>query len=188
MLFWNSCAYSVIQRLLAIWSLIPLPFLNLAGIFERSWTLAWRILSMSYLYVKWTQFCSSLNILWHYYPSLGLKWEHLFQSSGHCWVLQICCHIECSPLTASSFRIWNRSAGIPSPPLALFIVMLPKVYLTSHCTMSGSRWVFTASWLSGSWRSFLYSSSVYIILFWIIFVYMYLKCICSEWMGKRLNK
>ena len=27
--------------------------------------------------------------------------------------------------------------------------------------MSGSRWVITPSWLSGSWRSFLYSSSVY---------------------------
>jgi len=27
--------------------------------------------------------------------------------------------------------------------------------------MSGSRWVITPSWLSGSWRSFLYSSSMY---------------------------
>jgi len=27
--------------------------------------------------------------------------------------------------------------------------------------MSGSRWVIIALWLSGSWRSFLYSSSVY---------------------------
>ena len=27
--------------------------------------------------------------------------------------------------------------------------------------MSGSRWVITPSWLSGLWRSFLYSSSVY---------------------------
>ena len=39
--------------------------------------------------------------------------------------------------------------------------MLPKVHLTSHSRMSGSRWVITLSWLSGSWRSFLYSSSVY---------------------------
>ena len=28
--------------------------------------------------------------------------------------------------TASSFRIWNSSAGIPSPPLALFVVILLK--------------------------------------------------------------
>ena len=33
----------------------------------------------------------------------------------------MCWHIECSTLTTSSFRIWNRSTGIPSPPLALFI-------------------------------------------------------------------
>ena len=38
--------------------------------------------------------------------------------------------------------------------------MLPKTSLTLHL-MSGSRWVITPSWLLGSWRSFLYSSSVY---------------------------
>ena len=31
-----------------------------------------------------------------------------------------------------SFRIWNSSTGIPSPSLALFVVMLPKAHLTSH--------------------------------------------------------
>ena len=85
----------------------------------------------------------------------------LFQSCGHCWVFQICWHIECSTFTASSFRIWNSSTGIPSPPLALCIVMLSKAHLTSHSRMSDSRWVITPSWLSESWRSFLYSSSVY---------------------------
>ena len=35
-------------------------------------------------------------------------------------------------LTTSSFRIWNDSAGIPSPPLALFAVMLPKAHVTSY--------------------------------------------------------
>ena len=87
----------------------------------------------------------------------------LFQSCGHCWVFQICWHIESFTFTASSFRIWNSWTGIPSPPLALFIVMLPKAHLTSHSRMPGSRWVWviTPSWLSGSWRSFLYSSSVY---------------------------
>ena len=85
----------------------------------------------------------------------------LFWSCGHCWVFQICWHIECSTFTASSFRIWNSSTGIPSLPLALFIVMLLKAQLTSHSWMSGSRWVVTPSWLSGSWGSFLYSYSVY---------------------------
>ena len=85
----------------------------------------------------------------------------LFQSCGHCWIFQICWHIECSTFTASSFRIWKSSTGIPSPPLVLFVVMLPKAHLTSHSKMSGSRWVITPLWLSGSWRSFLFSSSVY---------------------------
>jgi len=39
--------------------------------------------------------------------------------------------------------------------------MLPKAHLTLHSRMSVSRWVVTPLWLSGSWRSFLYSSSVY---------------------------
>ena len=41
--------------------------------------------------------------------------------------------------------------------------MLPKAHLTSYSRMSCSRWVWviTSSWLSGSWRSLLYSSSVY---------------------------
>ena len=52
-------------------------------------------------------------------------------------------------------------AGNPSTPLGLFIVKLSKVHLTSYSRRSGSRWVTTPSLLSGSLRSFLYSSSVH---------------------------
>ena len=104
------------------------------------------------------QLCNSLSILWHCL-SLGLKWKLTFTSPVATAVFQICWHIECSTFTASSFKIWNISSGIPLPPLALFGVMLSKAHLTSHSRMSGSRWVITPSWLSGSWRSFLYSSS-----------------------------
>ena len=72
----------------------------------------------------------------------------LLQSWGHCWVFQICWHIECSTSTASSFRIWNSSTGIPSPPQALFVVMLSMAHLTSHSRMSGSTLVITSSWLA----------------------------------------
>ena len=34
--------------------------------------------------------------------------------------------------TASSFGVWNSSAGVLSPPLALFVVMLPKTHFTLH--------------------------------------------------------
>ena len=102
--------------------------------------------------------------VWTFF-GIALLWDggntDIFQSCGHCWDFQICWHIECSTFTASSLRICNRSVGIPSPPLVLFIVMLPKAHLPSHSRMSGSRWVITPSWLSGSWRSFLYSSLVY---------------------------
>ena len=98
---------------------------------------------------------------------IGMKTD-LFQSCGHCWVFQICWHIECSTFTALSFRIWDSSTGMPSLPLALFIVMLPKAHLTSHSRMSGSRWVITPLWLSWSWRSFLYSSSVYLCHLFLI--------------------
>ena len=46
--------------------------------------------------------------------------------------------------------------------------MTPKAPLTSHSRMSGSRWVIISSWLSGLWRSFLYSSSVYYCYLFLI--------------------
>ena len=46
----------------------------------------------------------SLNILWNEcFIHSGMK-TYLFQSCGHCWVFQICWHIECSTLTSLSFR------------------------------------------------------------------------------------
>ena len=61
----------------------------------------------------------------------------------------------------SQHHLWGFEIAQPSPPLALFTMMLPKICLTSHSRMSGSRWVITPLWLSGSWRYFLYSSFVY---------------------------
>ena len=52
----------------------------------------------------------------------------LFQSCGCCWIFQICCHIECNTFTASSFRIWNSSTGIPSHLLFLFEIVNEKQY------------------------------------------------------------
>ena len=46
--------------------------------------------------------------------------------------------------------------------------MLPKTHLTLCSRMPGSRWVITPLWLSVSWRSFLYSSSVYSCQFFLI--------------------
>ena len=147
-------------------TLVPLPFLNPAWTsgsswFMYCWSLAWRILSITLLaceisaIVEWFEHSLALSFF-----RIGKKTD-LFQSCGHCWVFQICWHNECSTLEESSFRTWNSSAGIPLPPLALFLVILPKVHLISDSRMSGSRWVITPLWLSGSLRPSLYSSSVY---------------------------
>ena len=92
--------------------------------------------------VVWAFF--GIAFLW-----IGMK-TNLFQCCGHCWVFQIRWQSDCSTFISSSFRIWNSSTGIPSLPLALSIVMLPKIHLTSHSRMSVFRWVNTSVWLSGS--------------------------------------
>ena len=52
MFFWNCLAFYMIQQMLTIWSLVPLPFLNPAWTsgsswFMYCWSLAWRILSIT---------------------------------------------------------------------------------------------------------------------------------------------
>ena len=97
---------------------------------------------------------------------------YLFQSYGHCWVFQICWHSECSTFTGWSFRIWNSSTGIPSPPLALFIVILPEAHLTSHSKMFGSRWVITPCDYLGHEDLFC-SFSVYSCHLFLTFCFFY---------------
>ena len=106
------------------------------------------------------------TIVWYFEHTLALPffgiWMKidLFKSCGHCWDFQICWHIEYSTLTASSFRVLNNSAEIPSPSLALLVVMLPRADLTLHSSMH-SRWVITPLWLSGSLIPVIYSFSMY---------------------------
>ena len=133
MFFWNSLAFSMIQWMLANWSLVPLPFLKPAWIsgssqFTYCWRLAWKILSITSLWnecncaVVWVFFGIAFLRDWNENWPFPVLWPLLS--------FQICWHIECSTFTASSFRIWNSSTGIPSPPLALFIGMLSKAHLT----------------------------------------------------------
>ena len=131
--FWNFSVHALLK-----------PSLN---DFEHNLASMWKACNCA---VVWTFLGISLF-------GIGVKID-LSQSCGHCSVFQVCWHIECGTLIASSFRIWNSSAVIPSPPLALFVVILPKAHLTSHYRMSGSKWVTTTSQLSGSLKPFWYSS------------------------------
>ena len=149
----------MIQRMLAVWSLVPLPFLKVSSLnickfsfhvllkssldkFEHCFTSVWDDCKCA---VVWTFF--GIAFLWDWNENwlVAVLWPLLcFPNLLAYWVQHIHSII---------FWIWNSSTGIPSPPLALFIVLL-QAHLTSHSRMSGSRWVITPSWLSGSWRSF----------------------------------
>ena len=69
MFFWNSLPFSMIQRMLAIWSLVPLPFLKSAWTSESSWfmycrSLAWRILSITLLACEMSAYMDARVGLW----------------------------------------------------------------------------------------------------------------------------
>ena len=114
------------------------------------------------------QLCGSLNSLRHCL-SLGLKWILTISSPVATTEFSRFAGILSAALSQHHhLEFENSSTGIPSPLLALFVVMLPKAHLTSHPRISGSKWGITPSCLSGSWRSFLYSSFVCSYhLFWI---------------------
>ena len=88
---------------------------------EFSCVVIWTFFGIAFLWV-WNE-NRPFPVLWPLlsFPNLRAYWVQIFHSI--------------------IFRVWNSSTGIPSPPLALFIVMLPKAHLTSHSRMSGSRWV-----------------------------------------------
>ena len=127
--FWNSLAFPMIQRMLAIWSLVPLPCLNPtwtsgSSWFMYCWSPAWRILSITLLVYE----MSAIVRLFEHpltlpFFEVGMKTD-LFQSCGHCRVFQICWHTECSTLTASSSHAWT-----------------PQLQLTAEQPLTGECWI-----------------------------------------------
>ena len=76
--------FYIFQWMLAIWSLVPVPFLNPActsgsSQFRCCWSPAWRILSITLLTCEVSAIGSILSILWHCL-SLGLEWKLTFSS------------------------------------------------------------------------------------------------------------
>ena len=134
--------------------------------FSKPSLYVWKFLVHVVLKLSWKDFEHNLASIWNehncivVWTSLTLSFfgirmkTDLFQSSGHCWVFKIGWHIYCSILIASCFRIWNSSAGIPSPSLALLIIMFPKAQVTSYLRMSDSRRLTTPLWSSQSLRHF----------------------------------
>ena len=106
MFSWNSLAFPMIQWMLAIWSLVPLPFLHPdwtsgSSQFTYCWRLAWGILSVTLLACEMSAtvryFEHSLVLPFF---RIGMKTD-LFWSCGHFWVFPICWHVECSTFNRS---------------------------------------------------------------------------------------
>ena len=77
----------------------------------------------------------------------------LFQSCGHCWVFQTYWHIECSILTASSFKIWNSSAAYTSRKVHIYACRFFKIKRSfcAHCsimilTLNSISWLSFHNW------------------------------------------
>ena len=133
MFFWNSLAFLMIEpdvgNLISGLSAFSKTSLNI-------WKFMVHILlkpDLENFELYFTSMWDECNcaVVWAFltlpFIGIGMKTD-LCQCCGHCWVFQICWHIECSTFIASSFGIWNSSTGIPSPPLALFVVMLPNTH------------------------------------------------------------
>ena len=110
-----------------------------------NWTESWKILSM--ILLAWEMsaiiWCIEHSVV---LISLGIRMRiYHFQSSGHCWVFQICWHIECNTVVTPFFRVLNSSPRIPTHPIALLTAVLFKAHLTSHSRMSDSGWLTTPS-------------------------------------------
>ena len=186
----------MIQWTLAIWPLIPLPFVNPACTSGRSWftllkpslkdfehffasvwdecscAVVWMFFGIAFLW-DWSENWSFL-VLWPLLSFLNLltSWVQLVmdREAWHAAVHGVTKN-QTQPSDLMNWTDWvqhfhtiifSDSTRIPSPPLALFVVILPKAHLTSHSRMSGSRWVITPLWLSGSLRSSVYSCHLYL--------------------------
>ena len=148
----------MIQRMLAIWSLVPLPFLNLAWAYDISWftycwSLAWRILSIILLacemsaIVRWFEHPLTLP----FFGSTLFLSVHLWMDN---WVFPMpwlyCKH--CPAITlggacvfSKDFFLWiNACLGVKLPGFVEVLCFLGRtslllsmvVFSNLHCTKS----------------------------------------------------
>ena len=149
----------------AIWSLVSLPFLNPACAsqvlvhillkprledFEHDLASMWN--ECNWL-VVWMFFGIALLWDWNENWPFPVLWPLLsFPNFLPYWVQ----HFHSIIFYGLKYFNWNSITATISVHSDS-----SKAHLTSHSRISGFRWVITPSWLSGSWRSLLYRSSVY---------------------------
>ena len=115
----------MIQWVLAIWSLFPLPFKNSACTLE---VLVHILLKPSLkdfehyfasMWNEWVQLCGSLNILWHC-PSLGLEWKLTISSPVGTAEFSKFTGIYCHTVNPKRNQLWiltgSMDAEAEAPP------------------------------------------------------------------------
>ena len=163
MFFWNSLAFAVIQRMLTIWSLVPLPFLNPAWISGISHTVEawlgefWALLCYHVaIYMEKAMAPHSSTLAWK------LPWTEepgSLQSMGslrvgHDWV---------TSLLPSTFMHWRRKWQ-PTSVLAWRILGMGGAWWAAIYGVAQSQTQLT--WLN--------SSSSYICVCVYIYTYIYI--------------
>jgi len=111
-----SCLFND-PRILAIWSLAPLSFLNTAWTsrslwFRYCWSLAWRILSITLLACDMRAIVRQFeHFFWHCLSS-GLEWKLTF-SSSHVWMCEWDYKVEHQITDTFELWCWSRFLRVP---------------------------------------------------------------------------
>ena len=165
MFFWNSLAFSMSQRMLAIWPLVPLPFLKPAWTsgssrFTYCWSLAWRILSITLLVREmskpvWIMFSITCNervptaVLSQSQRSHCILIARVFSSKsshpvhGCCWVSHV--QVSATPWTVALQAPLAMNTGVGCHSFLQGIFLNSEIGPMSSTSPALAGRVFTAS-------------------------------------------
>ena len=145
MSLWNSQTFSVIQRMLAVYSLVPLPFLNLVDIcnFLVQIMLKLSMKDFKYDLTSMGDECNCLMVSTFFSTTVLGNW-HKDWPFTILWPLLGLPDLltPCTTLMGSSFRVLNSCTVIVSHPLALYS-SAPKAHWTLLFRLCGSGWLTT---------------------------------------------
>ena len=141
----NSLAFSIIQQILTVWSLVPLSFLNPAWTYGSSrftyyWNLGWRILSITLLACEKNAIvCLLQHSLALPFFGIGMKTD-LFQSVGaldHLWIPPAATP-PTSTLSSECRKVPLPSMFCPRTPAPAVSSsrIFPQIVSGSHVTLS----------------------------------------------------
>ena len=147
MFFWNSLTFSMIQQMLAIGSLVPLPLLNPASAnseFMYCWSLSWSLSSTLLV-------CEMSAIVWLFEHSLAIIQLSSVQSLSCVWLFVTpwiaACQASLSiTISWSSLKLTSIRSVMPSSrlilcrPLLLLPSITPSIRVFSNESTLCMRW------------------------------------------------